>query len=359
MKRRAWLLAALVLLACAAVLMWRGESKEKPAPAAHVEFPRFARPEEHERNQQRRTLAPAPVKDDAQEGVRLRRDPVMIALPTTKGKSAMVFEAAALKDSPVGRLWLDCMMSERDAEQVERLKNEHGVDVLHDVDRVAASSQKVVVLAGDFSKAHWDDLGRTKRGYGNKGTIYANEDGKGGKAIATWGDGIQLMGDITEIEAAIDRLEDRTPPEPPLIPEWAAYGDAYGVVSAEDFARMLPESQRDIGERLRGALERIELHVDASEDVAIVADATGPTAADVDDLGKTLGAALSLGRLKAQSDGDEKLAELMELARVSPRNGRFSLELALPMPLIQRQMGPCKRQKEKENDKEREKDAGP
>jgi hypothetical protein len=75
----------------------------------------------------------------------------------------------------------------------------------------------------------------------------------------------------------------------------------------------------------------------------MVADATGPTAADVNDLGKTLGAALSLGRLKAQSDGDEKLAELMELARVSPRDGRFSMELALPMPLIQRQMGPCKK----------------
>ncbi len=117
------------------------------------------------------------------------------------------------------------------------------------------------------------------------------------------------------------------------------------MVSAEELARILPDSQRDIAERFRSALENIELHIDASEDVAIVADANGPTAADVNDLGKTLGAALSLGRLKAQSDGDEKLAELMELARVSPRDGRFSLELALPMPVIQRQMGPCKRKR--------------
>lgn len=347
MKRRAWLLAALVLLACAAFLMRRGESKEKPSPVAHVEFPHYARPEEHKRNQERRTLAPPPVKDDTKEGYRQKRDPVMTALPTTKGKSAMVFEAAALKDSPIGRLWLDCMLSDRDARELERFKSDYGVDMLNDVDRVAVSSEKVMILAGNFGAVHWDKTDRQKRAYGTKGTIYASNEGDiGEKAIASWGDGIQLMGDTKEIEAAIDRLEDRTPPEPPLIPEWSAYGDAYGVLSAEDFAKMLPTSQRDIAERLKGALERIELHVDASDEVAIVADATGPTATDVDDLGKTLGAALSLGRLKAQSDGDEKLAELMELARVSPRDGRFSMELALPMPLIQREMGPCKKHKD-------------
>jgi hypothetical protein len=342
MKRRAWLLAAVVLLACAAFLMRRGESKEKPAPVAHVDFPHYARPDEHKRNQERRTLAPAPA-EDGKEGYRQKRDPVMTALPTTKGKSAMVFEAAALKDSPIGRLWLDCMLSDRDAEELDRFKKDYGVDMLNDVDRVAVSSQKVMILSGEFGSAHWDKLDRPKRSYGTKGTIYQREEGESGKAIASWGDGIQLLGDAKEIEAAIDRLEDRTPAEPPLIPEWSAYGDAYGVLSAEDFAKMLPESQRDVAERLRSALETIELHVDASDDVAIVADATGPTATDVDDLGKTLGSALSLGRLKAQSDGDEKLADLMELARVSPHDGRFSLEMALPMPLIQRQMGPCKK----------------
>jgi hypothetical protein len=346
MKRRAWLLAAVLLLACAAFLMRRGESKEKPAPVAHVEFPHYARPEEHKRNQERRTLPPPPIKDDTKEGYRQKRDPVMTALPTLRGKSAMVFEAAALKESPIGRLWLDCMLSERDAQELDRFKKDYGVDMLNDVDRVAVSSQKVMVLAGDFGAVHWDKLERPKRSYGTKGTIYASDDNQGGKAIASWGDGIQLLGDVNEIEAAIDRLEDRTPPEPPLIPEWSAYGDAYGVLSAEDFAKMLPTSQREIAERLRGALERIELHLDASDEVAIVADATGPTATDVDDLGKTLGSALSLGRLKAQADGDEKLAELMELARVSPRDGRFSLELALPMPLIQREMGPCKRKRD-------------
>jgi hypothetical protein len=340
MKRRAWLLVAVVLLACAAFLMRRGESKEKPAAVAHVEFPRMARPDEHLRNQKRRTLAPAPLVDDTKEGFRAKRDPVMTALPTTKGKSAMVFEAAALKESPIGRLWIDCMLSERDAREFERLKSDFGVDLLHDVDRVAVSSQKLVVLAGNFGAAHPDKLERPAEPYGTKGTIYTHENGA---SMATWGDGLQLMGDPVELRAAIDRLEDRGPPEPPLIEDWSAYGDAYGVLSAEDFAKMLPASQRDIAERLRGALERIEIHVDAADDVALVADATGPTAADVDDLGKTLGSALSLGRLKAQSDGDERLADLMELARVSPRSGRFSLEMALPMPLIQREMGPCKR----------------
>jgi hypothetical protein len=343
MKHRAWLFAAVLLLALAAFLMSRGDRDAQAKKPPAVAFPRHAKPEEQARNQRRRTLPPAPVKDDKEEGVRAKRDPVITALPTTPGKSALIFEASALKRSPIGELWLDCMLSQRGLSELKRFKEQFGVDPLEDVERVAVSSERVGVLEGHFAGARFDELGGKRRSYGDKGTIYEVEEGQK-RAFAVWGEELVLFGREAEsLQAAIDRLEDRGKSAPPVIPDWASYGDVYGVLSAADLADMLPEGQREIAERLRGAVENVELHVDASDDVAIVADVTGPNESEVGDFGKTLGAALSLGRLKAQSDGDEKLAELLDYARIAPRSGRFSVELALPLPVIQRQMGPCRR----------------
>lgn len=342
MKRRAWLFAAAALLALAAWLMSRGDGKAKPAPEVKVEFPRHPKAEENARNERRRTLAPKPTKNPAEE-YRPRRDPLLTALPGTKGKSALVFEAGVLRDSPLGKLWLDCMLSKHDLAEMGRLKEDYGVDVLQDIDRVAMSSERVAVISGSFSEARFDTPDRSHRAYGVKGMIYEDREG-GGRPLALWDKSILIVGRKAEaLEAAIDRLEDRGPPQIPPIPDWAAYGDVYGVISADDLSDMLPPSQKEIAERLRGAVDQIQIHVDASEDVGIVADVTGPSEDDVDDFGKSLGAALSMGRLKAQAEGDDKLAELMELAKVSPRDGRFSVDLALPMPLIQRQIGPCRR----------------
>jgi hypothetical protein len=345
MKQRVWLLAAVLLLALAAFLMSRGDKAAQAKKPPAVAFPRHERPEEQARNQRRRTLPPAPAKDEKDDGPRAKRDPVITALPTTPGKSAVVFEASALKNSPVGELWMNCMLSQRDREQLKRLKEQYGVDPLEDVDRLAVSSERVGILSGDFAKARLDQLSGKQRAYGQKGKIYEDEGG-GSRAFAVWGEEMVLFGrEVEALEAALDRLEDRGKAAPPVIPAWASYGDVYGVLSAADLADMLPEDQREIAERLRGAVENVELHVDASDDVAIVADVAGPDQGQVSDFGKTLGTALSLGRLKAQSDGDDKLAELLEYARVAPRDGRFSLELALPLSVIQRQMGPCRRGK--------------
>jgi hypothetical protein len=110
--------------------------------------------------------------------------------------------------------------------------------------------------------------------------------------------------------------------------------------------------QKEIADRFRSALQRIELHVDASDDVALTADATGPVPGDVADLGKTLGTALALGRVKAQADGDQVLADLLSLAVVSPhgREGRFTFDLALPMDVLKKHLGPCPRDQEHRGD---------
>ncbi|WP_437751844.1 hypothetical protein [Sorangium sp. So ce1389] len=343
MRHRAWLLAAVVLLGLAAWLMSRGDSKATSPKKARVEFPRHPQLPEVERNARRLTLPPPPQTDPSVERQRQsRRDPLLTALPTGRATSAVVVEASAIKESPAGKLWLDCMLAKGEMDSFDELKDEFGIDVLEDIDRVAVASGPLVVVSGQFPSARLDSLRRNRRAHGARGTLFEEEEGRS-PVVGLWGDGLLFIGqDAQAVEAAIDRLEDKVAPAPPVIPEWASYGDAYGVLSAEDIADVLEGSEPEIAERLRGAVGQVELHVDASEDVAIVADVTGPVAADVDDLGKTLGTAISLGRLKAQADGEEQLAELLDLARVSPREGRFSMDLALPLPMIEKAMGRCR-----------------
>ncbi|WP_437954926.1 hypothetical protein WME76_25610 [Sorangium sp. So ce119] len=339
MRHRAWLLAAVVLLGLAAWLMSRGDSKATAARKPRVEFPRYPKIPEQERNRRRLTLPPPPQTDPSMER-QGRRDPVLTALPTDKATSALVFEASAIKESPAGKLWLDCMLAERGMDSFDELKDELGIDVLEDIDRIAATSGGLVVVSGQLGSARLSSLRGSRRAHGARGALF-EEEGRA-PVVGLWGDGLLLLGrDAEAVEAAIDRLEDKVPPAPPVIPEWASYGDAYGVLSADDLAALLEESQPEIAERLRGAVSQVELHIDASEDVAIVADVTGPMKADIDDLGKTLGTTLSLARLKAQADGEEGLTELLDLARVSPREGRFLLDLALPLPMIQKAMSRC------------------
>jgi hypothetical protein len=102
-----------------------------------------------------------------------------------------------------------------------------------------------------------------------------------------------------------------------------------------DLARLLPD---DMASRLRGTAERVGLH---EHDVLIVADASGKERTAVDDLGKSLGAALAVARVKARHDGDEDLAQLLDLACISPESGAFRVEVGLPLELLRRRFGHC------------------
>jgi hypothetical protein len=55
-----------------------------------------------------------------------------------------------------------------------------------------------------------------------------------------------------------------------------------------------------------------------------------------------MGGALSLARLAAEERGDDRLRELLDYARVQPNDGRFSLDVALPLDVL-KQMGPCRK----------------
>ncbi|MDC3959556.1 hypothetical protein [Polyangium jinanense] len=346
MRRVAWLVAFAALLALSAFLMSRGDKPKKPERVLKAEFPRFPKPWEEERNRKRRTLPPAAPRPGEEEGVLRKRDPLLVALPMEKGKSAVVFEVAALKESPIGQIWLDCMLAEQAGnERAGRGRNvfeeKFGLDLLKDVDRIAMSSSKVAVLSVAEGTAKFDKSGWPKRSFGEKGSIW--QEPEGSAVFATWGNEIVLAGaDLKEIEAAIERLESKNPPRESTIPEWSVYGDIFGVISPEELADMLPEGQGEIAARIRASIDRVDLHVDTSEDVAIVADVNGSNTEDVRDLAKSMGAALSLARAGAEDDGDERLRELLDYATIKPRDGRFTLDVALPLDVL-KEMGPCRK----------------
>ncbi len=348
MKRFSWLLVAGILLGIAAWFMSRGDKPKRAQRDAEVDFPRFPRNEERLRNERRRTLPPVrPQGDATTPDPMLKRDPLIVALPTDKNKSTVVFEIAGLRDSPVGKAWLDCLMKRDGQRGLEQFQSEFGLNPIEDIERVAVSSAPLMILSVRGDQLDFDRPGFAKRVFGSQGAIYEKSPSR--EVYATWGDSLVLTGpNVTAIEEAITRLESGEPSEP-AIPEWSRYGDIYGSISPSELSDMMPDSQDGLAKKVREAVERVDLHVDASEDVAIVADVAGPGEDDIADLGKSFGAALSLARLKAKSDDNDKLAELLDYAAVHPRGNRFALDVALPFDLL-KEMGPCRKGNEQLED---------
>ena len=106
--------------------------------------------------------------------------------------------------------------------------------------------------------------------------------------------------------------------------------------------------------RLAEVAENVELHVDASSDFAMTAQVKGPDEAKVTDLGKSLGGALSLARMKAQAEGEKELAQLLDFAGVKPDGDEFRLELAVPLDVIKQQLAFCREQKDAQGAKPQE-----
>lgn len=350
-----WLAAAMVLLALAAWLMSRGD-KEKPAVRPRkIEFPRHPKQAEWERASRRRTLPPLTAPPPGVEAPQWKRDPVLAALPADPKRSAMVFEIEALKESPIMQIWLDCMLSRGEERAgLARLKDRYGIDVLEDVERIATSSTGLMVLQGSFEGAKFERERWSTRTYGEKGILYEEKDT--GRVVATWGPDLLLADPRAEpglVEDAIDRLESTDPTQGSILQEHQAYSDVYGVLSPDDLSNMLPSDQDQLAERIRETVERVEIHIDASEDVAVVAEVAGPAGQEMKDLSRLFGAALSMGRLNAKREGRDELAELLDYAKVEtqarrppweskPEEQRFSVDVALPVELL-KNLGPCRR----------------
>jgi hypothetical protein len=357
-RRGLWLVFAVVLFGLAAWLMLSGQGEEEAPPPPKVAFPNRLRKEERERMERRRTYV-MPVATDAGTQAAAQpvkpSDPVLAALPRGKGKTAMVIEANAIRHSPIGELLLECLMR-RNGNDLERFKEETGVDPLKDLDRLVLTDDGVIV-SGNFGDERLKNMlsgrGAANYDYGDEARIFEpvfernTRDGgvarRNGPPVGMWNNQLIVFGKSPDgVKQVIDRVEGRGPNEPPVISEGSTYGEMYGVVSVEQLKRMFPPEQQELAVKLAEVAENVELHVDARSDFAMTAQVKGADEGKVTDLGKSLGGALSLARMKAQAEGEKELAQLLDFAKVKPDGSEFKLELAVPLEVIQQQLAFCR-----------------
>jgi hypothetical protein len=356
-RRGVWLALAALLLAVGAWLMFSGQGDEPEPEARQVDFPRRMRHEEWKRAEQRRTQVLPTLPDTGPKPAEPQRprDPVLAALPRGKGRSAVVIEANALRHSPIGELLLDCLLRDG-GQRMDEFRQISGVDPLQDLDRMVITDDGFI-LSGNFGNARFKDLlqERVSSDYGPSARVYEpgdvvitrpdgiTERGRTDSAVGTWNDQLLVVGKSPDsVKETLDRVEGRGSNEPPIISEGSTYGEMYGVLSVEQLMKLFPPEQAELAQRLKEVADTVELHMDARSDVAMVAEIRGADSDKVTDLGKSLGAALSVARLKAQADGNKELAQMLDFAKVQPDGTEFKLEMAVPLDVIKDRLAWCR-----------------
>lgn len=334
MRRLRWLGLAALLLAAAALLLALGEREPPRAARAPVRYPEWYSTEQWKRREARETLAlpraasPAPTAAAAAPAEPPpKRDPLLVALPAKPDAPVVVFEANALRHSALGEKFLACIDAEKPGE-FEKVREAIGIDPRKDIDRVAYTDDAVVV-SGFFQGLHLEkEFPEGAEAYGDAGRLYHQGTASW---LATWRDQILVLGRSRDaVQRSIDQLEGRAPVPPSGIAEDQSYGEVYGVIPGAAAKRLLGVDERGIGQRLAQLAERIELHVDAMQDVAAVVQVQGSDAQGVSDLARSMGAALAVARIKAQAEGNEKIADLLESAEVrQPGGGLLTVRFAV------------------------------
>ena len=338
---RRWLLLAAAAALTILAAWWASLGDPPPPKIRTVEFPQRMRPEEEARAERRRTIAvaespPVPAAQGPRP-VAAPRAPLLRALAAPEGQPAVVFEANALRHSPIGERIVECFLRKSHGE-LDQFRDESGIDLLEDIDRIALDGRNVLVT-GNFGKARWDkaeEEGAQVRSYGDSGRILSVGD----RSIAVWRDEMIAFspGGAADLEATIDRIEGRAPAAPALA-EGDSFGDAYGRIPVEGLVELLGADQPALAEKLRAAAKSVDLHVDATHDLAFTIDVPGAASPEMTDLADAVSGAIGLARLQAKASGQDELAELLGFAGVRRGDGGFSLDLAVPLELMERHLG--------------------
>lgn len=341
-----------LLLGLSAWFMSRGEATAPSTPGSTVSFPTEMTRQDRARAHARRTHALPHPASTPERPRQLRVDPLHAALPTDPGAGAVILEANAIRNSPLGETLLACM----GGEDLMALSEERtGVDLLNDLDRVALSTE-AISLSGHFADADWEAIfpDAIQNAYGESGRLFELallEDERGARGppptIGVWGDSMVIVGTPEHVAATIDRLEGRGPSEKPLIDDSQAYGEIYGVLGAEALALMLGGPLGgELPRELREAASRVELHADALSDVGMVARFQGADAKRVEELGTSFKGLLSMARAKATLEGEEDAVRLLDMAQVAHTGEGFNLQLAVPRSYLEEAAARCRLERE-------------
>jgi hypothetical protein len=356
MKQARWLVLAAVLLGLGAWLT-SGKTKPTPKPVSRS-FPTSQRSEEYQRMEARRTFVLPPVASAVAsasagpEAAPAPRDPLLVAF-AAPADVAMVVEARALLDTPVAGLLLDCL-SDQEKERFDRKMAEHGLDWRQAIERVAlfkeeGQDREVMAFQGKFASVDWKKIAPRAevRAVGPHGRLLS-EPGSTREVVGVWREELVLVGQAEAVERAMKRLSGELPPGKPPLTESETYGEIYGVVGGEALAKLAPP---EMEEKMRKALSRMELHVDALDDILLVMDGTGHQdehghgSQEVVELAKSMAAAVAVARVKARADGDEALVDLLDRSRVRPFQGGMRAEVAVPLETVKKHLKGCKKGK--------------
>ncbi len=343
-----WLVGAVLLLALAGWLTSGGDPiQERPPPK--VTLPRHMERSDWQRLEKRQQPLPVQAPQaPPPTGRAAVRDPLLRAMPSKVERAAVVVEANAIRNSDLGNLLVDCAFAGDDSKGLDQLRDA-GFDPLQDLDRVGVSDG-VVMLTGNFGKLDFDKLGVTaeRKSWGDQGQLLEPQRADGGTALTVglWGNQMMLMGESEdEVKAALDRVENRgTDTAAPVLSESQSYGEIYGVLMAQALADTVEADNPQLSDAMRGAASQVELHVDATHDVGLVADFGGGDGEKTQDLRKVMGTALSLAKLQAKSKGQDDAAQVLESARVGAagKDGKgFRLEAGLPYEMVKRELQKC------------------
>ena len=133
-------------------------------------------------------------------------------------------------------------------------------------------------------------------------------------------------------------MEGRGPAPRPLLTPEQSYGELYGIVSGADLARTLGGSEA-WATALVEAASKVEVHLDARRDVALVADVSARTRASWRTWGRPSAGRWRSRGSRRRAQGDTDAAELLGFARVSPSHGNaLSLEVALPLEVVAKRL---------------------
>ncbi len=222
-------------------------------------------------------------------------------------------------NSEIGGLMAECVFGDEDGFLGEL--RDAGMDPMSKVDRVAMIDDAMVVT-GDFKDAQWRRFlpeSAVAKDYGQKGQLVEVPRGDGGvQSFATWGGQMFIAGgDEASQKLLLDRLDGRGPATlKPVVDDSMAYGEVYGVLNPSALGQLLGQENPLLGDLVEKTTRGVQVHMDVSHDLGLVADVDPNDAASSDELRRALGSALSLARMKAAAEGKREEADMLDLARV-------------------------------------------
>jgi hypothetical protein len=279
-----------------------------------------------------------PEQAEAEQSEGARVDPLHVAL--AGAPLGLVVETAALKDSRLGRMLLACLTPEL-SEHLTELEQKTGLRPLEQLERIGLAGdgdEPVVILGGQVGGFDPSALGDgvSFQPHGEH-ALWAETSGR---AVAMWQDQLLVLGRPEGVRAVLARLQGKTSGGALGLGS-EAYGELYGTLTGGGASELLPHALR---ERFARAAERVTLHVDARDDLLLVAEVYGAEPHLLSDLASSIGGAFALGRLHAAREDNPILADLLDQSRVIPGDGSFQVEMALPIDTIAAQLGDCARE---------------